>query len=198
MTEPVQLKCGYNHTFGHSCISEWFEKGKNNCPICRNPVEKLEPHPLLTHQVPQLRAVCPHCEEWEGNMGKVMHHEQNCESYYQMICRELEKVVKDQLHILNKDINPHLQLEHGQIFEKYVQDWFWLYSDDRNWKWWWWANNPWWNNTPCKPCNNLWHKHEKEMDRLEEKRIYLIRKLNNEFSLYGIRSLFDNWIFSPV
>jgi hypothetical protein len=30
------LKCG--HSFHVSCINMWFEKGKNNCPMCRTAI----------------------------------------------------------------------------------------------------------------------------------------------------------------
>ena len=53
--------------------------------------------------------------------------------------------MKEQKEVLDLEINPHLILEHNEIFKKHVQEWFFLYEDLRNWKWWWWANNPWWN-----------------------------------------------------
>ena len=65
--------------------------------------------------------------------------------YYITIKEQLESIVKEQKEVLDLEINPHLILEHNEIFKKHVQEWFFLYEDLRNWKWWWWANNPWWN-----------------------------------------------------
>jgi len=47
------------------------------------------------------------------------------------------------------EINGHLRKDHTAIWETYVQNWEWLSSDVRDWKWWWWANNPWWHNQSC-------------------------------------------------
>ena len=114
----------------------------------------------------KLKGKCDYCQEWEGNLGQLLPHQMSCEGYLDFLQKELGETVADQIKLLDIEINPHLQGNHTEIKEKYVQDWFWLYSDNRNWKWWWWASNSWWKDQTCPKCNDLWHKYEKRMDLL--------------------------------
>ena len=90
--------------------------------------------------------------------------------------REIKDICNNMREILNKEITPHLKDKHNEIFYLYVKDWNWLETDIKDWKWWWWSKNPWWKNTICNECNNLWHKYESEIEIHERKRIYLLEK----------------------
>ena len=138
----------------------------------------------------KLRGTCHYCKDWEGDLEKLIPHQMSCEAYFQFLNLELADVVEQQIKVLEIDINPHLRAHHEEINQKYVQDWFWLHSDTRNWKWWWWASNPWWGNKSCKTCNDLWHKHEKQIDLLEHKRISIINLVNEKFAEFMMKDLF--------
>jgi hypothetical protein len=39
--EITQLKCDERHYFHSDCIIRWISEGKNNCPLCRKPIENV-------------------------------------------------------------------------------------------------------------------------------------------------------------
>ena len=39
--ELTQLKCDERHYFHSDCIIRWISEGKNNCPLCRKPIENV-------------------------------------------------------------------------------------------------------------------------------------------------------------
>ena len=40
--ELTQLKCDERHYFHSDCIIRWISEGKNNCPLCRKPIENVD------------------------------------------------------------------------------------------------------------------------------------------------------------
>ena len=107
---------------------------------------------------------------------------------------EIKDICNNMREILNKEITPHLKDKHNEIFYTYVKEWNWLETNNKDWKWWWWGKNPWWKNSICNECNNLWQKYENEIEIHERKRIYLLEKEQLTNICNNMRDIFNKEI----
>ena len=145
----------------------------------------------------QIKCTASYEEEtcsFQGNSIEYYKHIKNCEIFKKLLKSKLEKITIQMKEILDKEINPHLKSEHLEIFEKYVKEWEWLVDTNKDWKWWWWSDNEWWENKPCKECNELWHKYEDEIQVFENQRISLLNSLIVK-KYYFFYQKINNFIF---
>lgn len=114
MTSPVTLLCKSGHTYGQACIKEWI-KGKSitTCPYCRETVETWKINEELKKEVKKIKAECGYCKEWEGDLQKLVPHQNNCLGYFSHLEKQLDETVARQIEILDIEINPHLASEHA-------------------------------------------------------------------------------------
>lgn len=81
---------------------------------------------------------------------------------------KLAECVQQMKQIIDQDIIQHLTEAHLEIYDTYAKDFEYLRTDNRTWEWWWFASNPWWNNTPCPPCNVLYDARKAEIEIIDK------------------------------
>lgn len=176
--DPV-MELENQHLFCRDCIEHYFELTQSKkCPVCKVIIVKID-QCLIANQI--LSLIDQKCEFCDLSMtlDKYPDHLQNnCEKIKENYSEELSNVVDKMKSILDLEINNHLEEYHKTIYQTHVNNWNWLNTDRKDWKWWWWANNEWWNNTPCDICNKLWKKYEDDVEFLERKRIKCLKYLN--------------------
>ena len=180
--EPI-MELPNQHIFCKNCLNK-SNKGntKEICPICKNTISSLIKPSFIISLLNNIEMKClssfneEKCD-WKGNAIDYYVHLKNCNILKKKNCDILKDACNKIREILSKEITPHLKEAHLTIFNEYVKDWNWLETDDRDWKWWWWCDNPWWNNQPCKPCNELWHKYLEEVQIYENRRIEILNNM---------------------
>ena len=180
--EPI-MELPNQHIFCKKCLDK-SNKGNMEgvCPICKEKItSSIQPRFIISllNNI-EIKCSADYDEEkcdWKGNAIDYYKHLKECKLFkkqnYDILKINCDKIRE----ILSKEITPHLKEAHLTIFNDYVKDWNWLETDDRDWKWWWWCNNPWWNNQPCIPCNELWHKYLEEVQIYENKRIDILKNM---------------------
>ena len=173
--------------FCHKCLNSYLKEKKIEqnpiCPICNSPITSMIEKPQFINNILEtIKIKCsaslPDKEcNFIGNPNEYYKHIKICEILKEITKNKIAEIVEKMKVILDKEINPHLKLEHKKIFDDYVKDWEWLVEKDEDWKWWWWCNNEWWENKSCKECNILWHKYEFEIQVYESQRISLLKSI---------------------
>ena len=67
---------------------------------------------LIKNKVASYQGACSFCKEWEGKIRFLASHQSSCDAYYKAVLDELDEVVKEQIKVLDLEINPHLNKNH--------------------------------------------------------------------------------------
>ena len=180
--DPI-MELPNQHIFCKNCLIKSIKEDiMATCPICKENISSLIKPRLVISLLNHIKMKCSssYNEEkcdWKGNAIDYYLHLKDCIILKKQNKELLKNACYKIREILSKEITPHLKEAHLTIFNDYVKDWDWLETDDRDWKWWWWCNNPWWNNQPCPPCNELWHKYLEEVQIYENRRIDILKNM---------------------
>ena len=185
--DPV-MELPNQHILCFKCLMKFNKKftkdsEKQLCPLCKVQIKEIIKPRFIINLLNNIEMKClasfqnEKCN-WKGNAIDFYIHKKNCDILKNQKKEEIKNICMKIKEILNKEITPHLKEEHSEIFNNYVKEWDWLQYDNKDWKWWWWCSNPWWNNLPCKKCNELWHQYEDEVQIYEAQRISNLNCIN--------------------
>ena len=83
MQDPTRIGCDGEHSFCKECVDYCYVVGVQECPKCKQTLEKgdVELDSALQREILLLEINCPQCQKWKGTLSKHKEHLRcECES----------------------------------------------------------------------------------------------------------------------